>query len=165
MARQKKFYTIYDMMEERGVFEANKANYYAKDGQGLPAYEGPVQYPKMLYHPEGETRVLIAGTLEDTKRGVMELGEQREIISVTVNSAEEEKEWLAKGWHTHPARAIAASGGVAPPMSSTQRLDELEADRARLEAELAEFRKMKADGHLAGPAPLAGKNIRAAIVP
>jgi hypothetical protein len=61
--RMNKVYSIYHSMEDRGLFETNKANVQAVSNDGLSIYEGPVQYPKMLYHPKGELHCITQGIL------------------------------------------------------------------------------------------------------
>lgn len=131
--RTKKF-TIYDRLEEVGMFDGNAANAQSDD------YKGPQQYPKMLYHPEGATVITKPGEIITTPLGPKVVGEQREIITRTVGSEAEELEALEAGWHDHPSKAIAAAGGTAPEMSAGERLDRLEAEKRKLEAELAGLR-------------------------
>lgn len=134
MARARQRFTIYDMMEQKGVFEANPANVDARDSEGNSTYLGPVAYPKMLYHPTGERRVTVPTEIISTPFGPKEVGQQTEIIWQLVRNAEDEKKLTDAGWHFHPARAIAAAGGVAPPLSADQRIKELEAQLAALQA-------------------------------
>src|ERR1700743_1156669 len=135
MARAPQRFTVYDMMEAKGIFEKNPANVGAKAEDGTPLYKGPVPYPKMLYHPKGETRILNPGVVEVTPYGPKVFGELLEVIHVTVNSAAEEKEYISKGWHTHPAHAVVAGGGEAPAISPANRIEELEAKIRELEAQ------------------------------
>lgn len=133
-----KRFTIFDMMENKGVFEQNTANTTS------PGYV-KADYPKMLYHPEGKTRITFAGTSEiNPYTGAARMvGQQIEIINRTVNNLAEEKEWLAKGWLTHPARAMAAAGLEAPATSSAERIAELEAQLKAGAAELALAKQSK----------------------
>ena len=136
MARQSHRFTIYDAMENAGVFETNPANPYSRDVEGQPAYSGPVQYPKMLYHPKGETRVTVPGTREYINGEYVFVGQLSEIVFEMVNNVAEEKALRDAGWHDHPARAIAASGGQAPAIASPERAAELRRRMEELEAEL-----------------------------
>ena len=111
MAKVTRF-TIYDVMEQRGEFAKNSANADSKLPDGSAAYIGPVEYPKMLYHPKGEQRIVIAATAEVTPFGPKMLGEQREIIHLIVNNLEEEKKATSDGWHKKVTAAVAAGGGV-----------------------------------------------------
>lgn len=156
MPRQNRF-TIYDALEKAGYFDLNPANSFSRnptDGSSL--FQGPVEYPKMLYHPEGETRQTVAPELLSTPLGPKEVGEQRELIWQIVNSPAEEKALTSDGWHTHPAKAIRARVEALisrladedklddktkakllasiPTMSSDQRIKDLEAELARLTA-------------------------------
>lgn len=137
MARKKTF-TIYDLMEERGVFESNPANIGARGKDGENLYQGPIPFPKMLYHPKGEKVVTVAGEIISTPFGPKEVGKQSELISRIVSSQKELDEALRDGWHDHPAKAIAAGGGIAPATSSEQRISDLQAMIAKLQAEKAD---------------------------
>jgi hypothetical protein len=126
MARAPQRFTIYDMMEAKGMFESNPANRDAKNNEGASAYAGPVAYPKMLYHPQGDTVVVNPGEAVITPFGPKLYGERREIINKVVHSAAEEKSLLALGWHTHPAHAMKAAGLEPPETSSAERIDQLQ---------------------------------------
>lgn len=126
-------FTIYDMMEAKGVFDLNPANINARDKDGTPLYVGPIQYPKMLYHPDGETRITNPPEPISTPFGPKWVGEKREIISRIVRTKEEEEEAILAGWHAHPSRAVQAGGGAPPPMSADDRIKELESQLARLQ--------------------------------
>src|SRR6266851_1485249 len=94
-------FTIFDAMEARGVFASNSANADSRDeNEGTSLYEGPVQYPKMLYHPVGKRRVIVQGeTIVDPLRGPLVVSEQSEIIWEIVRTPEEEENLRAAGWH------------------------------------------------------------------
>lgn len=123
-------FTIYDVMEKKGVFKLNPANISSKE------YVGPVSYPRMLYHPKGELVKVAQGEIIVTPFGPQIVGERWDLVTQVVNSAEEEKVLLKDGWHTHPARAIEASGKKAPAVSSEARIKELQETLARTQAEL-----------------------------
>src|SRR5271165_2895555 len=108
-ARRQHQFTIYDAMEARGDFDKNPANAGAYDRtSGDMLYQGPVQYPKMLYHPDGETRITKPAEEIVTPFGPKRVGEQREIIWRIVKDPAEEAEWKAKGWHSQPRGAVVA---------------------------------------------------------
>ena len=141
-----KRYTVYDVMEEKGVFRANPANAGAQTPDGEVLYKGPVAYPKMMYHPKGDTRVTVQAEMIVTPFGPQRVGEQREIIWQIAHSADEEKELRASGWHDHPAKAIAARGDTAvPSMGPETRINDLEAEIERLRAAQAEWERQKAE--------------------
>lgn len=153
MPRRQRMYTIYDVMEEKGVFEANPANVNSRDAEGLNAYK-KANYPKMLYHPLGEEIETSPGEWAETPRGPVLLGQQFALINQTVNGPGEEKKLRDLGWHEHPAKAIkarvdAGGKGVVPPMSPELKVgeleDELEAMRERM-AELEAKLQAKAEG-------------------
>lgn len=145
-------FTIYDALDQSGYFESNPANTYARDkttGSGL--YTGPVEYPKMLFHPQGEERIVVPGEIITTPLGAKIVGEQREMLYLTVNNLSEERAALAEGYHDHPAKAIRARVmqtiatnpkitekekakllSSIPVSSSADRVKELEAELARL---------------------------------
>lgn len=126
--------TIYDLMDAKGVFRDNPAN---ADSPEYVDSGGPRPYPKMLYHPKGETKVTVPAEVITTPLGPKAVGEQRELISKVVSNPAEERAARAEGWHDHPAKAIAASGREAPPMGPAGQIANLEAEIERLKAELA----------------------------
>lgn len=107
MARRTKF-TIFDVMDEKGIFEDNPAN------PCCPKYAGPVPYPKLLYHPKGEKRLTEREEKVPTPLGVVTIPAKYELINRMVNNSEEEGEAVREGWHRHPADSLAASGTPRP---------------------------------------------------
>lgn len=105
-------FTIYDMMEEKGAFASNPANIDSQNEAGEPLYAGPVEYPKMLYHPEGQLYVAIPAMPEVTPFGPKMLNEQKRLVVQVVKNKEEELELLAQGWHDHPAKAHEARKAI-----------------------------------------------------
>src|ERR1700729_1513949 len=109
-------FSIFDALEAKGLFRSNPANANARNNEGNAIYQGPVEYPKMLYHPTGERRILVPGSAEvgslAGQYAGQYLNEQTEIIWKTVESKEEEEFLLAEGWHTHPAQAIEAGNRI-----------------------------------------------------
>lgn len=134
MAVKDKRFTIYDMMEAKGLFEANPAN------QSSQHYKGPIRFPKMLYHPKGEEIITVQAEVISTPLGPKEVGEQREIVHMVVNTPNELKAALDDGWHEHPADAIEASGKKAPPKGAGAVVSAQEKEIARLNEELEELR-------------------------
>jgi len=161
--RLNKVYSIYHSMEDRGVFEKNPANVQSVDNDGNSLYRGPVEYPKMLYHPRGETQTIFQGVMVvDVKSGQPILGPdglprftgtQVGIKNRIVQNAEEEAELLAQGWHHTEAQARRQNPevpGGAPPKSAS----EVQAERIReLEAKLA-----AQEAHQSAPKPVGGKS-------
>lgn len=127
-----KRYTIFDMMEERGIFALNPANPGARTEQGENLYSGPVEFPKMLYHPKGETRVVDPGEVLETPLGAKVVNVKTEMVSQVVTSTEQEAALRAEGWHDHPGFAVKAATGKAPPMG-------MQYDVAALEKRIAEL--------------------------
>jgi hypothetical protein len=136
MARQSRRFTIYDAMEDAGVFERNPANIDSRNAEKASIYVR-ADYPKMLYHPEGKERVTVPAVAEATPFGPQWMGEQREIINRIVGDPEEEKHWKGLGWHEHPAYALQAAGKEMPELSSDSRVRELQDKIRAMEAELA----------------------------
>ena len=132
-----KRFTIYDMMQAKGVFAANSANPDSRTADGQVLYEGPVEYPKMFYHPEGLERIIQQGEVIETAYGPKVVGELRETICVEAKNAEDEKRLRADGWHDHPGDAAGAAGKPVPPRSSAEHVSKLESELERLKAELA----------------------------
>lgn len=140
-----KRFTIYDMMEERGVFTSNPANPNSRDAEGLALYKGPVEYPKMFYHPEGEERVLVPGSTEVLPGNrLVEVPPQKELISTVANNLEEEEELRAAGWHDHPAYAMAAAGKPMPAVGAAGYIQTLEQQLAKANKELAAAKEIAA---------------------
>ena len=147
MARRANRFTIYDAMEAKGVFEANPANADSRDLDGQSLYQGPVTYPKMLYHPQGLERVTVPAEIIVTPLGPQRVNEQKELIWQIVASLKEEKELLSAGWHDHPSKAIRArllaegkdTSGV-PDISSDQKIQDQEQQIRQMQAELADLR-------------------------
>lgn len=144
MAGRSNRFTIYDMMEAKGVFEANPANSYARDINGLSIYK-PQDYPKMLYHPQGKEVVTTAATAIVTPFGPQWVGEQRKLISEIVEDAEGEAKLVAEGWHYRPKDAIVARhkiAGTEPPVipenSYESEIDKLRRELAEANSKLAE---------------------------
>lgn len=123
-------FTVFDVLDQQGVFDQNPAN------STSPQYNGPVLYPKMFYHPLGKTRVIQKAEVLSTAFGPVKVGEQFELICRTAPDRVEEERLRAAGWHDHPAKAIAASGAEAPPMTATGRIVELEQQLVDLQAKL-----------------------------
>ena len=128
-------YTVYDIMQAKGVFERNPANPGARAPDGSPLYSGPVMYPKMVYHPEGKERVVVQPEIISTPLGPKAIGEQRELIYKIVNNEAEEEQALAEGWHSHPSASIAASGKAAPPTGADQTIADLKRQIEKLQAQ------------------------------
>lgn len=144
MAGRNNRFTIYDMMEAKGVFEQNPANPYARDSNGLSIFK-PQEYPKMLYHPEGKEEVTQQPTAISTPFGPQMVGEQRKLISKIVEDAEGEAKLLAEGWHLKPRDAIYArhkkAGTEAPHIAENvfeSEIDRLKRELAEANAKLAE---------------------------
>jgi hypothetical protein len=124
-------FTIFDVMESKGVFEDNPNN------SGSSDYKGPTLYPKMFYHPEGRERIVQRAEIIATPMGPERVGEQKEIIQRVANDADEEEALRASGWHDHPAKAMKAAGREMPPVVDNNRESELEAQIRLLQAQLA----------------------------
>lgn len=158
MSYKDNIFTIYDLMEKKGVFRINPANRDAYDKDTRQSlYRGPVQFPKMLYHPEGATRVTVPAEVISTPFGPQRVGEQRELVSKIVESPEEETVLKKLGWLDHPAKAIyaglteeqKAAGIGAPPISSEETIKSLEDQVKELLAQLEAAKGSVAvdDGH------------------
>lgn len=124
-------FTVYDVMEAQGVFEDNPANSQSPD------FKGPLEYPKMFYHPEGRERITQRAEILATPLGPQKVGELKELVSRLALDATQEAELRSLGWHDHPSKAIAASGREAPPTVSLNREADLEAQIAVLQQQLA----------------------------
>jgi hypothetical protein len=160
MARQLKRFTQFDAMEARGDFEANPAN------AGSTAYEGPVDFPRMLFAAEEE--VIVSGTFEEIRgRGTILLGEQKALRHRIVGTKGELDEALASGeWFDHPAKALKSlieanrAQGVedkrtVPIISAQETINSYERRIAELEAKLSEANEHK--GLAAASPPIRGR--------
>ena len=136
MPRNDQRFTVYDVMERRGMFASNPANPGAHDESGASTYAGPVEFPKMFYHPEGLERVTKPAEVIATPLGPKEVGEQKVIITAVANNAEEEARLRDEGWHDHPSKALAAAGKPVPAIGSDQRIQELERQAQMLREQL-----------------------------
>lgn len=134
-------FTVYDVMENKGVFRKNPANLQSQDDQGQSLYNGPVQYPKMLYHPKGEERILQEGEIINTPIGPKLIMQQRELIWQIANNSEEEAALLAAGWHQHPAESLRAAGKDAPATGADQVIADLRKKIEQLQAQQAALEK------------------------
>lgn len=151
--RTQKVYSVYHHMEEKGVFETNTANAGAVNTDGLSIYQGPVEYPKMLYHPTGEMERIYAGIqvmdregnpVKDENGQLKYAGSQHAIKTVIVHSADEEAEWIGRGWHTSEAAARRTNPVLAKTAPGPTPMEEAKSRIKELEAKLAE-RDAKAD--------------------
>lgn len=140
MARRANRFTVYDAMEAKGDFDSNPANSFARDSvTGDSIYKGPVEYPKMLYHPTGNEKIVVPAEIVNTPFGPQRLGEQKRLINVIVKNEEEEGKFLSDGWHQHPSQAIRArlesegkDPNLAPKMSNDDEIKVLKAQIAQL---------------------------------
>lgn len=169
-------FTIYDALAKNGYFDANPANSYSRDKTtGDSLYQGPVEFPKALFHPEGEERIIVAAEIIMTPMGPKAVGEQRELIFQIVPNKKEEDALRAEGWWDHPAKAVRRRVelfiekneqlpekekkkllGAIPSISSDARIKELERELARLtSAPEAEPTPAKP-----APAPVAGATLQ-----
>lgn len=151
MPSQNNRFTIYDAMEKAEYFSSNPANPGSRSpADGTTLYTGPVEFPKMMYHPEGEEKIIVPAEIVMTPLGAREYNEQREMIHRIVNNQAEYEVALAEGWHEHPAAAMRvrieaqiANSNLTdketaillkkiPQISSPNRVAELEAEIAKL---------------------------------
>lgn len=145
------FHTAFHVMEERGAFRSNPANSDAVDPvEGTSLYSGPIQFPKMFYHPLAETRVIVPAQavvnpqtgeamLDRTGQPIVR-GEQREIVHEIAQDEAAAERLREAGWHDHPAKALLAAGLPAPATSSQQTISDLEKKLAQAQAQLASAR-------------------------
>lgn len=142
-------HTVFDRMAAKGIFRQNPANADSIDpATGQPGYAGPVPFPKMLYHPNGKTRITTQAEVIATPFGPKAINEQRALITMTVNNEAELAKALKDGWHEHPSDSVAAgfteeeiaAGAIAPPKSAASRISTLEAELEKMRKELAAAR-------------------------
>lgn len=133
MAKKKSRFSIYDAMDENGVFDLNPNN------TSSPEYM-KAEYPKMLYHPEGQRRITVAAEIITTPMGPKAVGEQSELVNQIVNNEAEELQALEEGWHLFPRDAILAGAKAKP---KTQ--DSLEELALAQDLKIRELQKSLAD--------------------
>lgn len=141
---QPKRFSVYDLMDAKGVFKSNPANAGATTQHGVPIYRGPVKYPRMMYHPTGEEQVVVPEKRDTNAFGHVTITPAvKEVKYILIYSAEEERQVVEAGWHFHPAAAIEAANDPkrpVPPRSSVARVVDLEDELARKTQELEEAR-------------------------
>lgn len=137
MARRQNRFTVYDMLEAKGAFESNPANIDSRGPEGEMLYKGPIPYPKMMYHPLGERKMIAPGEIITTPMGPKIVGQQFEIVNRTVQTEAEERVLREAGWHDHPAKAMRAAGLEGPDLGPMDRMADLEEQIRVLLAEKA----------------------------
>ena len=157
MARRNKTFTIYDRLEETGYFDSNPANIDSRGPHGEQIYKKQ-EFPKMVYHPEGQYKVTNPGEYIGTVMGPKLVGTQSELISKIVNDPEELAEALAAGWKRTPAESVGksasgvpnmavveaiATAGMPMPTPSTDMAKALDDANARINAMLEAMTKMQ----------------------
>lgn len=130
MARKNRIYSVYHAMDDAGTFDNNPANQSAG-----PVYKKQ-QFPRMVWHPDGEERITKPAEEIETRSGYKLVGEQREIIYRLANNRKEYDRLLNDGWHAHPAGAMAAAGHEPPPVSAAEEIDSLRSQLAAVQARL-----------------------------
>ncbi len=104
-------YTVYDVLDKKGYYSRNPANAQSFDPATKESlYKGPVEFPKMYYHPMGERVNTNAGEVISTPLGAKIVGEQWELIHTIVANKAEEMILKAEGWHDQPWKADKAAG-------------------------------------------------------
>ena len=136
--RGMKVFTVYDMMDARGVFDENPANTSAPD-------HVKQDFPKMFYHPKGEMRITVPAEIVVTPLGAKEVGQQKETIWKIAQTPEEGKKLEAAGWHASLGAAMEAAGKEAPLVSAAEVVSKLEEENESLREKLAEFEKFMAE--------------------
>lgn len=145
-----KRFTIFDVMEAKGVFAVNSANRDSVDPvTNQPLYEGPVRYPLMMYHPNGDEEVIVQASIEITPYGPQALNEQRALRTAIANNAEEEEDLRDEGWHDQPIAAVNArrvAEGLKPlPVPKIATIDRMAALEAQLQSAQAELARVRAE--------------------
>lgn len=119
MARKHQF-TIYDVMDAKGVFDSNPANAQSRGVNGENIYKKQA-WPRMVYHPEGKHRITRPAEIIATPLGPQRVGEQKELINRVVADKTEYDEAKAEGWLDTPAEAMvkyeAAKVAAGPEIS------------------------------------------------
>jgi hypothetical protein len=146
-------FTVYDVMEARGDFRKNPANVYAQAPTGEAIFAGPVEYPKMFFHPEGKEMIIVQGEVVTTPLGPKTIGEQRALIHRICNNPDEEEQAVKEGWHRHPSQAIAAAGKEAPATGAEQTIEALKKQIEELQKKQKVLEQHRAPNPLSKPIP------------
>lgn len=136
MARRNALHTIYHAMDAAGYFDSNPANVQSRDADNQPLYVGPVEFPKMLYHPDGESEITNPGEVIVTPFGPKIVGEQKQMIYRIVKDAKEEAKLRAEGWHLSAQVALGRSGAEPGGISIAAQLERLQKMQAEMAAEM-----------------------------
>lgn len=140
-------HTIYDAMEQKGVFRSNPANVDAIGDDGIPMYK-KANFPRMYYHPKGEQEVYEKSVMQITPWGPQPSPERKRLITRVAKDEAEGADLEAEGWWRHPAQADAVREGKPVPETPEEasarvqrgkddRIAELEKLLAERDAELA----------------------------
>lgn len=158
MARRRQIFTVFDKLEQDGYFESNPANPDSRGPQGQILYKGPVKFPRMVYHPQGLEKIIVAAIPQMTALGPKMMGEQRELISKVCETETEYTEAKAAGWLDTPAESIAKR--PAQPVPQTDVLTSSVPQTEGLATLMSKFEEMSTtmDGLIASNAALAQKN-------
>src|SRR5258705_5382316 len=134
--RQNARFSIYDALDANGYFDGGpQAKFPGNPANAEHAdYKGPVEYPRMFYHPEGKERVVVPAEIIETPMGAKLVNEHRELICAIAADAAEAAKFRAAGWHDHPAKANAKAGRAVAPQTASDKIAELEAEIRRLTA-------------------------------
>jgi hypothetical protein len=132
---RRNIHTIYDVLENKGAFSGNPANAGAVDKDGKQLYLGPMDFPKMFYHPKAELVEINPGELVATLEGPRRVNRQTAMAHQVAYTKEDEKRLRAEGWHDHPAKALRATGQNAPATGAAEHIAELERKIRELEEE------------------------------
>lgn len=135
MARKNRVYSVFHAMDDAGIFDNNPANQSAG-----PIYKKQ-QFPRMVWHPDGEERITKPAEEVETKSGYKLVGEQREIIYRLANNRKEYDRLLNDGWHAHPAGAMRAAGHEPPPVSAAEQIDDLQSQIHALQSRLRDAKE------------------------
>lgn len=137
-----RMFTVFHALEAKGVFEANPNNMGARNADGEQTYRGPAKYPRMMYHPKGEEKVIKQAEAVASPFGPVWTNGHKELIHRLVNNAAEEKLAREEGWHDHSSDSIRAANDPnrpAPPKSADSKIQSLEEQIAAFDAEKAEM--------------------------
>lgn len=139
-----KRFSIYDVMEGRGDFAKNPANASAVDSvTGISVYTR-LKFPKMVYHPRGEERVVRKGEPLATPMGVVMVGEQRELINKIIRDEKELNLAVKEGWHLSPTAAMKKAAELRG--ETLDRAESpLEAESLAKQDEISQLRKQLAE--------------------
>lgn len=168
MARRKNaIFSVYHALDENGYFDGGEKFPGNPANSGHQDYKGPVEYPRMFYHPKGEMRITQPAEIIMTPIGPKAVNEHKELIAAIAENEADGKRFREAGWHDTPAKAEAAAGRREAKQDDRQRIADLELEIKRLQAQRnsAVAESVNASAGASAPGPMSAKDALASTAP